>query len=171
MFCPVCRSAFEDFWLLEDCTSRPHHQDYESLRRSVYLGCKACNDLLGLLPHDLSTDAAAPIEGPCTLYIRGTCMDDTVRVYLQYSWKWRQSTAPLLGSNGLVHVAVPVSYNPSETIAELHSESSDHVYSQGPFKPQSGHSTASPYSWMLMTRWVSQCRHSHTVCNSYPDRS
>lgn len=74
----------------------PHHQDYQSLRRFAELGCEACNDLLGLLPHNhprFTTDAAAVMEKPCTVY-SWTNYDstyDSVHISFQYSLSWLRS--------------------------------------------------------------------------------
>jgi hypothetical protein len=66
------------------------------------------------------------------------------------------------------YVALPVNFRP---VAKPPCETSSDEYSIASAKTQIGDSTASPYSWALIQRWLAQCRHFHSAYNSTVDSS
>jgi hypothetical protein len=122
-----------------------------------------------------TADATAITERLCTAYSKRSCLGNIIKISIHYNAAWLATlgmpTEQTRRRVGVYYVALPVSSTNSRPVAEPPCETSSDEYSIAPAETQIGDSTASPYSWALIQRWLAQCRHSHSVCNSTVDPS
>ena len=175
MYCSVCQSAFQSFYLERARKVNLHHSEYESLCQSVDNGCPACRQLLGQLPPNLRP-SAADMDG-----LRGTdtiiysfsssgcwCLD----IYLLYNPSWlRQLGSGGNASNriGVSYSSVPIPANEQQTELDQDTESR-RISIPGTPGVAMGESTASPETWTKIYHWLQHCLHSHLRCRANSNR-
>jgi hypothetical protein len=171
MFCPACRSIFENYGVAKEYREHPHHLNYKSLCSSADLGCEACVDLLSLLhlhTYD-QTGLDELVETPCVVFSTRTTLGSSDEIQIYYDSAWLSAADANLENMsrlGVVYVTTKDACN-----ADSYRESQEGSSSARLPRPRVEDRTDSQSSFMLIAAWLSQCQHYHSTCNSHLDPS